>query len=142
MFLSFSFKLLLSLILACMSALSLADRITQSSPIDSAFDATNYTNNSSEQISNKESPVSSNPNLISARGGVLQVDQSNATIKINHDPIAALNWPRMTMSFRLKERSLIDKIKEGDIVEFLLQKEASDYVIVKLSKQSSIRSSQ
>ena len=140
MSLSFSFKLLLSLILACMSALSLADRITQSSPIDSASDATDHTSNSSEQISNKESPVSSN--LISARGVVLQVDQTNATIKINHDPIAALNWPRMAMSFRLKERSLINKIKEGDAVEFLLQKEASDYVIVKLSKQSSIRSSQ
>ncbi len=140
MSLSFSFKLLLSLILACMSALSLADRITQSSPINSASDATDHTHYSSEQISNKESPVSSN--LISARGVVLQVDQTNATIKINHDPIAALNWPRMTMSFRLKESSLINKIKEGDVVEFLLQKEASDYVIVKLSKQSSIRSSQ
>jgi Cu(I)/Ag(I) efflux system protein CusF len=137
---SFSLKLLLSLILACMSALSLADRITQPIPVDSVSDATDHTNNSSEQISNKELPVSSN--LISARGVVLQVDQSNATIKINHDPIAALNWPRMTMSFRLKERSLAAKIKEGDIVEFFLEKEASDYVIVKLSKQNSTRSSQ
>ena len=137
---SFSFNLLLSLILACMSALSLADRITQSSPINLASDATDHTHNSSEQISNKESPVSSN--LISARGVVLQVDQSNATIKINHDPIAALNWPRMTMPFRLKERSLTAKIKEDDIVEFFLEKEASDYVIVKLSKQNSTRSSQ
>ena len=140
MFLSFSFKLLLSLILACMSALSLADRITQSSPINLASDATDHTHNSSEQISNKESPVSSN--LIFARGVVLQVDQSNATIKINHDPIAALNWPRMTMPFRLKERSLATKIKEGDIVEFSLEKEASNYVIVKLSKQNSTGSSQ
>lgn len=140
MSLSFSFKLLLSLILVCMSALSLADRIPQPIPIDSASDAADRTSNNSAQISNKESSVSSN--LISARGMVLQVDQSNATIKINHDPIAALNWPRMTMPFRLKERSLATKIKEGDIVEFLLQKEASDYVIVKLSKQSSTRSSQ
>lgn len=123
-----------------MSALSLADRITQPIPVDSVSDATDHTNNSSEQISNKELPVSSN--LISARGVVLQVDQSNATIKINHDPIAALNWPRMTMSFRLKECSLAAKIKEGDIVEFFLEKEASDYVIVKLSKQNSTRSSQ
>lgn len=140
MSLLFSFKLLLSLILACMSALSLADRITQPISIDSVSDVTDNTSNNLEQISNRESPVSSN--FISARGVVLQVDQSNATIKINHNPIVALNWPRMTMSFRLKERSLIDKIKEGDIVEFLLQKEASDYVIVKLSKQSSTRSSQ
>ena len=39
MSLSFSFKLLLSLILVCISALSLADRIAQPIPIDSAFNA-------------------------------------------------------------------------------------------------------
>ncbi|MDP1550922.1 MAG: copper-binding protein [Nitrosomonas sp.] len=140
MSLSFSFKLLLSLIFACMSALSLADRITQPIPIDSVSDITDNTSINSAQISNKESSVSSN--LIFARGVVLQVDQSNATIKINHDPITVLNWSRMTMSFRLKERSLVAKIKEGDVVEFLLEKESSDYIIVKLSKQNSTRSSQ
>ena len=35
-----------------------------------------------------------------------------------------------------------EKIKEGDIVEFSLEKEASNYVIVKLSKQNSTGSSQ
>ncbi|MDP1558364.1 MAG: copper-binding protein [Nitrosomonas sp.] len=137
MSLSFSFKLLLSLILACMSVPSLADRITQPIPIDSVSGVTDHTRNNSAQTS---TPVSSDP--ISARGVVLQVDQSNATIKINHDPIAALDWPRMTMPFRLKERSLADKIKKGDIVEFFLEKEASDYVIVKLNKRNSTRSSQ
>lgn len=124
MSLSFSFKLLLSLILAGMSALSSAGRIMQTIPVNPAAPA-----------SQKESLVSSG--LISARGTVLQIDPAGATIKIDHDPIAALNWPRMVMPFRLKERSLAGKIKEGDVIEFFLKKEASDYVIVKLRKQDS-----
>lgn len=139
MSLSFSIKLLLSLILVCISALSLADRITQSIPIDSVSDAADHTSISLKQISNKESPVSSN--LISARGIVLQIDRANATIKI-HDPIATPNWPRMTISFRLNELSLVDEINKGDVVEYFLEKSASKYVIVKLSKQNSTGSSQ
>ncbi|MGH8762147.1 MAG: copper-binding protein [Nitrosospira sp.] len=76
---------------------------------------------------------------IPAKGVVLKVDRANATIKINHDPIPALDWPRMTMPFRLKERALADLVKEGDAVEFFLEKSGSDYVIVKFGKSISTR---
>jgi Cu(I)/Ag(I) efflux system protein CusF len=72
--------------------------------------------------------------LIPGRGAVLTVDRANATVKMNHDPIPALNWPRMTMPFRLKESALADQVKEGDTVEFFLEKSGSDYVIVKWRK--------
>jgi Cu/Ag efflux protein CusF len=72
--------------------------------------------------------------LVSGKGVVLKVDRDNATVKINHDPIPALEWPRMTMPFRLKESALADQVKEGDKVEFFLEKSGSDYVIVKWQK--------
>lgn len=72
--------------------------------------------------------------LIPGRGVVLTIDRVNATVKMNHDPIPALNWPRMTMPFRLKESALADQVKEGDAVEFFLEKSGSDYVIVKWGK--------
>ena len=72
--------------------------------------------------------------LIPGRGVVLTIDRANATVKMNHDPIPALNWPRMTMPFRLKEIALADQVKEGDAVEFFLEKSGSDYVIVKWRK--------
>jgi Cu/Ag efflux protein CusF len=72
--------------------------------------------------------------LVSGKGVVLKVDRDNATVKINHDPIPALDWPRMTMPFRLKESALADQVKEGDKVEFFLEKSGSDYVIVKWQK--------
>jgi Cu/Ag efflux protein CusF len=72
--------------------------------------------------------------LIPGRGVVLTINRANATVKMNHDPIPALNWPRMTMPFRLKESALADQVKEGDAVEFFLEKSGSDYVIVKWRK--------
>jgi Cu(I)/Ag(I) efflux system protein CusF len=65
---------------------------------------------------------------------VLKVNRDNATVKINHEPIPALDWPRMTMPFRLKESALADQVKEGDPVEFFLEKSGPDYVIVKWRK--------
>jgi Cu/Ag efflux protein CusF len=66
---------------------------------------------------------------IAATGVVQSVDKANAKVKLTHDPIAAMGWPRMTMFFRLKERSLADQVKEGDKVDFTLEKSASGYVI-------------
>jgi Cu/Ag efflux protein CusF len=40
----------------------------------------------------------------------------------------------MTMLFRLKEGALADQVKEGETVEFFLEKSGSDYVIVKWRK--------
>ena len=72
--------------------------------------------------------------LIPGKGVVLKVDRANATVKMNHEPIPALNWPRMTMPFRLKEGALADQVKEGDTIEFFLEKSGSDYVIVQWRK--------
>ncbi len=76
----------------------------------------------------------SSKGLISGKGVVLKVDRANGTVKINHEPIPALDWPEMTMPFRLKESELADQVKEGDKVEFFLEKSGSDYVIVKWRK--------
>jgi len=64
----------------------------------------------------------------------VKVDRANALVKINHDPIPALDWPRMTMSFRLRESTLVEQVKEGDVVQFFLEKSGSDYIIVKWRK--------
>jgi Cu/Ag efflux protein CusF len=66
----------------------------------------------------------------------VKVDRANALVKINHEPISALDWPRMTMSFRLRESALAEQVKEGDVVEFFLEKSDSDYIIVKWWKQA------
>ena len=66
---------------------------------------------------------------ITGTGVVQAIDKINGKVKLTHDPIAALGWPKMTMFFRLKDSALADQVKEGDKVEFSLEKSASGYVI-------------
>ena len=74
-------------------------------------------------------PMAAPPGAIVGAGVIQQIDKANAKVKITHDPIAALGWPRMTMFFRLKDPALADHIKEGDKVDFYLEKSSSGYVI-------------
>ena len=77
------------------------------------------------------------PGPIQGRGVVLQVEPKKARIKIDHEPIPALNWPRMTMPFRLKDPVSASTLKKGDVVEFALEKAGSSYVIAEIKKQGS-----
>ena len=119
----------LALILACLSAHALG--VQPASVLEPAKDQKTIVASASEATR----PASS-ANLIPGRGVVVKVDRANALVKINHEPISALNWPRMTMSFRLRESALAEQVKEGDVVEFFLEKSGSDYVLVKWRKQA------
>lgn len=66
---------------------------------------------------------------ITGTGIVQGIDKANGKVKLTHDPIAALGWPKMTMFFRLKDSALADQVNKGDKVEFSLEKSASGYVI-------------
>lgn len=66
---------------------------------------------------------------ITGTGIVQGIDKANGKVKLTHDPIEALGWPKMTMFFQLKDSALADQVKEGDKVGFSLEKSASGYVI-------------
>ncbi|MDP1989752.1 MAG: copper-binding protein [Syntrophales bacterium] len=74
-------------------------------------------------------PMAAPPGAIVGTGVIQQIDKANAKVKITHDPIAALGWPRMIMFFRLKYPALADGINEGDKVDFYLEKSSSGYAI-------------
>lgn len=155
MTIQFSVASQLALVLAWVPTLALAGQITQPTPVD-PIPATLSTKHESalsgDQFFQKQKLIpgrdvrilvasaseatksASSKGLVSGKGVVLKVDRDNATVKINHDPIPALDWPKMTMPFRLKESALADQVKEGDKVEFFLEKLGSDYVIVKWQK--------
>ena len=64
---------------------------------------------------------------ISATGKVNAIMASERKVNITHDPIPALDWPGMTMDFRLADSANLEGIKVGAKVEFQLRK-ASDGV--------------
>ena len=74
---------------------------------------------------------------VSGTGVIQQIDKVNGKVKMTHEPIAALGWPRMTMYFRLKDNALADRIKEGEKVDFSLEKAAAGYVISGFGKPAS-----
>ena len=68
-------------------------------------------------------------------GKVVSVDAANNSIKIEHDPIKALGWPKMKMSFTADKSVDLSSYKEGDAVAFTLKPMGKDdYTIVNLKK--------
>ncbi len=76
---------------------------------------------------------------VTGAGVVRSVDKAAGKVRLTHDPIAAMGWPKMTLFFRLKESSLADRVKEGDRVDFSLEKSAAGYVISDLQKRAANR---
>ena len=63
-------------------------------------------------------------------GTVKKIDAGMVTL--SHGPIASLNWPAMTMSFKLKDAALARGIRAGDVVDFELVRSDSDYVVTRM----------
>ena len=84
-----------------------------------------------------EKPTAGPGATIMATGVVKSIDKANGKVKLIHDPIAVLGWPKMTMFFRLKDAALADQVKAGDAVQFSLEKSPSGYVISGFKKAMS-----
>ena len=65
-------------------------------------------------------------------GTVQKIDATKEIVTLVHGPIASLNWPAMTMSFKLKDAALAKGIKAGEAVDFELVQSGSDYVVTRL----------
>ncbi len=57
------------------------------------------------------------PQVISATGEVKGIDLESKKITIHHDPIAAVNWPEMTMRFTITPQTKKSEIKTGVSIE-------------------------
>lgn len=58
-----------------------------------------------------------------ADGEVRKLDLAAGKITIKHGPIAHMDMPGMTMVFTAKDRALLDKIKVGDKIRFMVSHE-------------------
>jgi Cu(I)/Ag(I) efflux system protein CusF len=53
-------------------------------------------------------------------GVVKAVDTPKGTVTLQHEAIAAIGWPAMTMTFKLASPDLLKGVKVGDKVRFSL----------------------
>ena len=70
------------------------------------------------------------------RGKVISVDVQAGTVKLTHDPIKSLKWPKMTMDFKAHDPALLKDLKSGTQVDFELMKMGGAYLIMKISPAS------
>lgn len=52
------------------------------------------------------------------KGEVIALEPQSARIKLKHEAVRELNWPGMTMFFKVADAAMLSKLKIGDNVEF------------------------
>lgn len=65
-------------------------------------------------------------------GTVSKVDAGNGTVSIAHGPVSTMSWPAMTMTFKAKDKALLEKVKPGQKVDFEFVQQGKDYVVTAL----------
>lgn len=65
-----------------------------------------------------------------ASGTVKSVDAGRLSASVAHAEIPALSWPAMTMTFKLKDRALAERLRTGERIEFKFIQSGNDYLIV------------
>ena len=62
---------------------------------------------------------------------VKEIDAANGKVVLAHQAVKSLNWPAMTMGFKVMDKSLLPKLAVGKKVNVEFRKEGADYVVVK-----------
>ncbi len=60
-----------------------------------------------------------------ATGVIRSIDWTNTTVTIAHDPIASLKWPAMTMDFSVTDPALLQSVRPGQVIAFVLTEQAT-----------------
>lgn len=69
-------------------------------------------------------------------GEIRKVDMVQGKLTIKHGDIKNLGMPGMTMMFRVKDPAMLQSVKAGDAVQFVVEKQAGALVITELKKTS------
>ena len=68
--------------------------------------------------------------------GTLDSIEANGTVMVTHEPVASLNWPKMTMEFVPANATLVDKLKPGTSIHFeFVERKPGEWVITKIEKR-------
>jgi Cu(I)/Ag(I) efflux system membrane fusion protein len=66
------------------------------------------------------------------QGTVSALDAAAGTIELEHGPIPSLNWPAMTMEFKVRDKAQLARLAKGQAVEFEV---SNDQVIERIAPQ-------
>ena len=63
------------------------------------------------------------------KGVVKKIDAKAGTVTLDHEPVKSLDWPAMTMAFKVKDKALMKKFETAKQTEVEFEKRGKDYVI-------------
>lgn len=69
-------------------------------------------------------------------GEVRKIDPSAGKITIKHGPIQHLDMPGMTMVFTARDKALLDKVKVGDKIRFMVSHEDGKMLVTDIQPAS------
>ncbi|MFY9288448.1 MAG: copper-binding protein [Alphaproteobacteria bacterium] len=81
---------------------------------------------------NKPDASATVPQNAEGDGIIKAIDEDKSAITLQHGPIAALNWPPMTMTFKVESADVLKDAEIGNRVHFALKNEGGKPVVVKL----------
>ncbi len=64
-----------------------------------------------------------------AVGVVKSVDAGKGTLTLDHEAVASMKWPAMTMTFKAKDKKMLQSLAPGKKVEIDFVQQGKDYVI-------------
>lgn len=64
-----------------------------------------------------------------ASATVKKLDDKNGVVTLAHGPVPSLNWPPMSMGFKVKDKALLPKLAAGKKVDVEFIQEGNDYVV-------------
>ena len=65
-------------------------------------------------------------------GVVKSTDAKKGTVTIAHEPVQSMSWPAMTMTFKAKDKAMLEHVKPGAKVEFSFVQSGKDYIVTKI----------
>lgn len=80
----------------------------------------------------KDMPMNATPaaGTHKATGTVKKADAGRGMVTFDHEPVASMKWPAMTMEFEVADKKMIDNLKPGAKVQFeFKEKSKGKYVV-------------
>ena len=77
----------------------------------------------------EKKPAVSAQTAYEAKGTVKKFDAKKNRVVISHGPVKILNWPSMTMGFKVKDNDLRAKLVVNKKVDFAFVKDGDDYLV-------------
>jgi Cu(I)/Ag(I) efflux system protein CusF len=60
---------------------------------------------------------------------VKSADPKAGNVTLDHGPVPSMNWPAMSMTFKVKDKAMLDQLAAGKKVDVEFVQEGKDYVI-------------